>query len=146
MGREIGFISDACTLPGYVAASPGLHVALRFQYRPATISERVQLAAPGQDAPSQGFAHRTAALLAQRLVSWELPDAAVQQPVSAQSVLALQPQLFEKLHHVVLGYVASDIDPAWPAEVGAEVLRDRAHAESSGRTPGETADERREKN
>ncbi|HEX4147700.1 MAG TPA: hypothetical protein VHY20_01880 [Pirellulales bacterium] len=147
MSREIGLISDGCTLAGYVAAAPGLHCALRFQYRPATISERICLAVSDGPEAAREFARHTAALLAEKLVSWQLVDAGMAAPpISAAAVLALQPQLFEKLHHIVLGYVASDIDPAWPLATADEVLRDEVAAQASGRTPGEVGCERREKN
>lgn len=147
MLREVAFISDACTLPGYIAAAPGLYSALRFQYRPATMSERSAILTQQHEQPVDGFAPSAATVMAHKIVSWELPDSeAAAPPVSVESILSLHAELFRKLYVIVLGYEASAIDPAWPAEIADEVLRDEAEAAAQGRTVGDVGQERREKN
>ncbi|HEX3655877.1 MAG TPA: hypothetical protein VHV55_08730 [Pirellulales bacterium] len=146
MLREVAFISDTCTLPGYIAAAPGRYPALRFQYRPATMPERAAIVARQHAQPADELAANAAAMLVQKLVSWELADGSAIPPLAAESVLALHAELFRKLYLIVLGYEASAVDPAWPAEIADEVLHDRAEAAAEGRTPGEVGDERREKN
>lgn len=144
--RELAFIHDTCTLPGYVARSAGLHPALRFQYRPATAEERLRLALAGENEAAPEFGPRTAALLAQKLVRWELVDGSPAPPIGASAILRLQPELFEKIHRIVMGYSASEIDPAWAPEMVDELATDLTEAAHRGCTPGEAGDERREKN
>ena len=146
MLREVAFISDACTLPGYIAASPGLYSALRFQYRPATMSERSAILAQQHEEPIEGFARSAATVMASKIVSWELPDRKAAPPISVTSMLSLHAELFRKLYVIVLGYEGSAIDPAWPAEIADEVLRDEAEATAQGRAAGDIGQERREKN
>jgi len=147
MLREVAFISDACTLPGYLVGSPGLYAALRFQYRPATMPERAAIVARQHEQPANEFAANAATVMAQKIVSWELPDdTTAAPPVSAASVLSLHAELFRQLYLILLGYEASAIDPAWPQEIADEVLRDRAEAAAQGRAPGDVGHERREKN
>ena len=145
--RELAFLADTCTLEGYLARSPGLHPALRFRYRPATISERLVLDASGSGDEAQNPAQLAAALLARKLVSWQAPDDPSPPPaISPAGVLSLQSELFMKLYRVVLGQAASEIDPLWPAETVNTLLRDQAEAATSGRSVGEIGQERREKN
>ena len=147
MLREVAFISDACTLDGYLAASPGLYPALRLRFRPATLSERAGMTDRQHEHSAGEFARGAAALMAQKIVSWEVLDAASPAPqISAESVLSLHAGLFRRLYLVVLGYEASDIDPAWPVETAEEVQRTRPRALAEDRAFADVGHERREKN
>jgi hypothetical protein len=147
MLREVAFISDTCTLPGYIAGSPGLYPALRFRYRPATMPERAGIIAQQHEQPAKEFAGSAATVMAQKIVSWELPDGVAPVPsITVESVLSLHAELFRRLYLIVLGYDASAVDPAWPAEISDEVLHDQAEAAAQGRAPGDVGHERREKN
>jgi len=67
-------------------------------------------------------------------------------PISAESLLRLQPELFVKLHRIVLGWVASDVDPAWLAKERERSTEDEAEAALAGRAIGDVRQEHDEKN
>lgn len=140
---EVAFISDACTLPGYIAGSEGQYPALRFRYRPATVGQRAALLVKRHTRPKAD----AAAFVAEKLVSWELVGAELPTPlISPASLSALEPKLFRRLVLVVLGYESSDVDPCWPAELADEVRGDRTIAAEQFRPVGDIGQERREKN
>src|SRR6185312_3673249 len=111
------FISDGYTQPGYVQSAERLHGSLRFRYRPVLSEERGRLADAAAATTAAGYLRQIAALLAEKLVAWDLADS-LGNPVetSAANVLRIQPELLLKLQQIVLGAAASDADPLWSDE------------------------------
>jgi hypothetical protein len=141
------YFHDGYTQAGFIAAVPLLHGPLRFTYRPALVEERSQLFDVAGQLSAHLFDCHIAQFLAQKLVDWDLVDAD-EQPVapSAEALLRLQPELFVRLNQIILGTVASDIDPAWPLETRDRLLDEMAEAALAGRSIGEIREEHDEKN
>jgi hypothetical protein len=141
------YFHDGYTQKGFVAAVAALHGPLRFTYRPALIEERSQLYDAAAQMNSHLFGCHIAQFLNQKLVDWDLIDIH-RRPVapSAESLLRLHPELFVRLNQIILGTVASDIDPNWPRETQDRLLDEKAEATLSGRTIGEIREENDEKN
>jgi hypothetical protein len=147
--RMIGanYFHDGYSQKGYVAAAPLLHGSLCFTYRPALVEERSQMSDAAASLKGHLYDRQAAALMAEKIVLWDLADAngrAV--AVTAESLLRLQPTLFVKLHRIVMGWTATDIDPTWPEEVVGRAMDDERVAILSGRCVGELREERDEKN
>ncbi len=121
---------------------PLVHGSLRFEYRPALVEERSQLSDAAAELKSHLYDRHVAAFVAGKIVSWDLADAVGQDvPIAAAALLRLQPELFVKLHRVVLGWAASDVDPRWPAETADRHDELATSAVLSGRTVGEVRQE-----
>lgn len=122
---SLTFIPDGYTRRGYVAAIPGLHGAIRFEYRPMLPRERNSInAAIRREAKAEKTDALESAALAKQLLSWDCeypddgPDVAQRgqpMPVTAANVQRLVPYLFDKLYMIVSGMDASDPDPGAPA-------------------------------
>jgi len=143
----ISFLHDGYTRPGYIQVQERLHGPLRFTFRPALVSERSQLAAAAIGMPAVAFDQHVAEFLAGKVLSWDLRDECQGNvKLSADNVLRLHPELFVKLYTIVVGSVASDLDPEWTEEQRDECLSEVAKAQASGRTVGEVREECDEKN
>jgi hypothetical protein len=143
----LSYIHDGYTQEGYVTDVPRLHGALRFSFRPTLVEERSQLADLAARVRSQAYDRYLATFIAEKLVSWDLQDnCGAGVPVAAESILRLQPELFGKLHGVVLGSQASDSDPCWPTEAESQLFEAETEAALTGRTIGEVGEEQDEKN
>lgn len=141
------YFHDGYTQPGYIAAAPLLHGSLRFCYRPALVEERSQVSDAAVELKSHLYDRHVAAFAAGKIVSWDLADAAGHAvPIAADALLRLQPELFVKLHRIVLGWVASDVDPEWPAETSDRMDELATEAVLAGRTVGELRQETDSKN
>ena len=144
---SLSYIHDGYTQDGYIAAVPRLHGALRFAYRPTLVEERSQLVDVASRLRAQLYDRHLAAFVADKLISWDLSDGSgVDVPVAAESILRLQPELFAKLHRIVLGRAASDVDPTWPTEAESRLFEAESEAALNGRTIGELREEHDEKN
>lgn len=143
--HELAMISDSSNLPGYIERREGLHPALRFRFRPATLAERVE-ALNADLGPALAEPRGVALLLARKLLDWELPEGGTLPELLPDNILRLHPELFQRLSRIVLGYQASDPDPAWPEDIAAMHAQDDAQSLVENRAPGEIAQERREKN
>lgn len=98
-------IEDGWTEAGYIAESPRMHPAVRFQFRPVLVSERSAIAREYDRRPHE-VAKVNAEHLARKLASWNLPL-----PTTADNILRLRPRLFDRLLAVVFGNESSDLDP-----------------------------------
>jgi hypothetical protein len=145
--NSVRYYHDGYTESGYIAAVPRLHGALRFAYRPALIEERSQLLDAAARLKAPLYDRHLAVFVADKLISWDLEDAVgTEVPIAAESLLRTQPELFAKLHRIVLGARASDVDPAWPSETKHRLFDDETEAALIGRAIGEVRAERDEKN
>ena len=145
--KGLNYYHDGYTELGYVAAVPRLHGALRFSYRPALVEERSQLVDAASRLKSQLYDRYLAAFVADRLLSWDVEDTdgnAV--PITGASLLRLQPELFVKLHRIVLGSHASDLDPQWPSEAEDRLFDHATAAALNGQSIAEVREEHDEKN
>ncbi len=132
------YFHDGYTQSGFIAAVPRMHGALRFTYRPALVEERSQLSEVARQLKPHLYDRHAAAFTAQKIVSWSLVDAhEAAVPVSGESLLRLQPDLFIKLHKIVSGWIPSDIDPAWPPPSRDRALDDELAAAVADRPIGE---------
>jgi hypothetical protein len=145
--RRSNYIDDGCTLPGFIAAVPLLYEDLRFTFRPALVGERSQLADVAAEQKPEAYDRRAAALLAQKLVAWDVVDRHGNEvDITAASILRLQPELFLKLHRIVLGRIASDVDPQWSDDRLNQLAGEELDASMGGKTIGEIREEAYEKN
>ncbi len=140
------YFHDGYSQDGYVAAVPLVHGALRFTYRPAMVEERSQLTDAARRLKSHLYDRHAATFTAQKIVAWDLTDRGRDVPISAEALLRLQPDLFVKLHRIVAGWLASDVDPAWPSETRDAAVEVELAAALEGRPVGEVQRERDEKN
>jgi hypothetical protein len=97
---------------GYLAAAPLMHGSLRFTYRPAMVEERSQLSDAARQLKSYLYDRQAALFTARKIELWDLTDEGGREvPISAV-----------KLHRIVMGWIASDVDPAWPQETQDRAL------------------------
>ncbi len=143
----VNYFHDGYTRSGYIAAAPRLHGDLRFTYRPALVEERSQLGDLARRLKPHLYDRHAAAFTAQKLVDWDLVDARESPvPISGETLLRLQPDLFVKLHQIVSGWLASDVDPAWSDDDRDRELNDELDAAVAGRVIGDVREERDLKN
>ena len=141
------YLHDGYTRPGYIAPEPDLHGELRFVFRPGVVEERGQLVDAAQRMASDAYDRHLAVYLAEKLVRWELVDEQGQEvPVTADHILRLHPELFIALEQIVLGWIASDVDPLWADDDKQRVSDERQAAAASGKIPGDIDQEGFEKN
>ena len=141
------FIADGYTQPGYIQPVDRLHNALRFRFRPVLADERSRLTDTAPTTTAAGYLRQVAALLAEKLVDWDIADPlgnAVD--VSPSNVLRLQPELLLKLQQIVLGVMASDLDPRWPDEQINRLAEEDLAATAAGCSIGEARQQESEKN
>jgi len=145
--ERANYFHDGYTQQGFIAAVPLMHGSLRFSYRPALVEERSQLSEAAGRLRAHVYDAHVARFAAQKIVAWNLVDANAREvKVSAEALLRLQPELFVKLHRIVLGWVPSDVDPAWTAEERERVTEEEAEAALAGRVVGDVRQEHDEKN
>ncbi len=141
------YFHDGYTQSGFIAAVPLVHGALRFTYRPALLEERSQLSDAARQLRSHLYDRHAAAFTAHKIVDWDLADCRGRAvPVSAEALLRLQPDLFARLHKIVTGWTASDVDPAWSRQTKDREIEDQLEAALTGHPVGEVREERDEKN
>jgi len=111
MSQFLCVIDDGVTCKGYIAAVPRLHGEVRFEYRPVLVSERSAWIAEMERTPNRHKA--TAALLARKVVSWDVKDAKGELlPCNKpDSHLRLVTRVFDRLLGIVTGQEPSDPDP-----------------------------------
>ena len=113
--------SDGYTEPGYVAELPGIHGAVRFKFRPMRAEVRSRVMDGMKEKKTAEQDAIVAKMLAEHVVEWDLTDAKHQSvPRTVDTVRRLKPKLFYRLWDIVLGFDATDTDPAW----GDETLED----------------------
>lgn len=106
--------NDGYTDKGFVKAEAGLHGEFRFTYRPFLVEERGKLLRQVESMPQEKQDAKGATELKERLVSWSLVNGkAAAVPISLDVIRRLKPALFYKLYSIVLGTMASDLDPEW---------------------------------
>jgi hypothetical protein len=141
------FIADGYTQPGYIQPVDRLHDAMRFRFRPVLIEERSRLSDLATTVSSAGYLRQMAALLAEKLVTWDVTDHLGNEvEVSAANLLRLQPELLLKLERIVLGVLPSDVDPRWSAEQINRLTDEEFVAATAGCTIGEARQQESEKN
>jgi hypothetical protein len=139
--------NDGYTEPGYVAARPGLHDELRFTFRPMLPAEQGKWVRDSDKMRPELFDRECAKMIASRVKSWSLVDGKDEPlPISPKTIGQLKPAVFNRLHGIVLGTDASDIDPKWDEDKEAEELEQQREAGESGMNVGELRQEANEKN
>lgn len=140
--------ADGYLFDGYIAEVRNAHPALRFKYRPATITGRSSLIDQIHGAKEADANTMIAGALAYQVKDWNAvdKDGNPLKP-TAESVLHLHWNLFESLYRIVIyGTRASDQDPEWPAETSAEQEEARLESQRTGKPIGQIIMEKAEKN
>jgi len=102
---------DGYTEPGYIKPNPGIHGEFRFHFRPMRVTEQSEMRDASSKLTGPAYERMSAAAVAQQVTAWELPE-----EITPENVLRLKPQLFLRLHLIVAGFEATDIDPLWSEE------------------------------
>lgn len=106
-----GFIPDGYTIKGYVKASPGLHPAVKFTYRPSICMQNREVLAQGlaEDVREQRFKDMVAA----QVTEWDIRHPITNEivPITSANVGRLQPMLRSELVDIIMGSKASDPEP-----------------------------------
>jgi hypothetical protein len=145
--ERANYFHDGYTQDGFIVAVPLMHGSLRFTYRPALVEERSQLSEAATRLRAHIYDGHVARFAAQKIVVWDLVDAHLREvPISAEALLRLQPELFVKLHRIVLGWTPSDMDPEWSPNTRERAAEEEAAAALSGRLVGDVRLEHDEKN
>lgn len=97
------FIPDGYTVTATVNARPGLHGALTFTHRPATLEER-ETEFAGRGSSARSAIESMARLLSRKIQSWSLEGI----EITAGNLVRLKPALFDRLFAVVVGLTADD--------------------------------------
>lgn len=110
------FISDGHTRPGYIEETD-FYPASRFEYRPATLQERVVI----KDRVAREALRRDAAAgekllnqwMVDHLLSWDVKDEDGKEvELTAENLSRLNPAFGFKLHAILMGDAVCDTDPA----------------------------------
>lgn len=124
------FINDGYNRDGYIAESE-FYPAVRFQYRPVTMTERAVIKEKIGKAALQHGAEAgekiLCAWMAERVKSWDLRDAGNHAvPIAAATMLKLEPNFSTRLHAILMGDAVSDPDP----QTGQEPIDERAEGKN----------------
>ena len=141
------YFHDGYTQSGFIAEVPRMHGSLRSQYRPALVEERSRLGEMAARLRPHLYDRQVAAFTAEKLIEWDLTDASGRDvAITPEALLRLQPTLFVKLHRIVLGWIASDVDPTWPADEAGQAMNHETEAALTGRPVGDARLEHDKKN
>lgn len=105
------YISDGYTEHGFIKDMPGLHQALRFDFRPMTVADRDdwQSITDGEVPAEQ--AKITSRVISKKIIKWNLKDHQGQPiPVSSDAITRLKPALYVRLVAIISGSGPSDTD------------------------------------
>ncbi len=111
MSEQVNFIDDGYTEPGYIAAVPGFHGALEFEFRPllAEIRDKLQRMQLNDVAKGHKEAREE---LARSLKDWNLTDrTGAKVKIAPANIARLRPMLQDKLYGILTGQMASDLKP-----------------------------------
>lgn len=144
----LAYIPDGYTESGYIRAERGIHPALRFTFRPMLGADKTVIMDLVLDPKKKRDQDRImAAALKERLVDWDLHDAAGKSvPISTDVIGRLKPRLFTKLFMVVSGSEAGDHDPDQDEDAREASDEDFFEAAIAGHGIGHYREERDEKN
>ena len=134
---------DGYTESGFIAAAGERHAALRFTFRPPLVEEARRLRDAARQLTPDDYDRQAAVLTAAKIVDWDLAD---RPPITAATLLGLPPELFVRLHEIVLGWTSSDIDPDWPLATRERATEVMQAAKLSGSSVGKVREDRDEKN
>lgn len=109
------FINDGYAVTATINARPGLHGALSFTYRPATLEER-ETEYSGRGGSSKSAIQSMARLLSRKIQSWSLEGV----EITAVNLARLKPALFDRLFAIVVGVMADDAGQRVDAEAEAK--------------------------
>jgi hypothetical protein len=104
------YIPDGYTRKGLIAAVPGLHGALKFEYRPLLRDEREALYRESNKRSPAEFNGLIRKMLVKQLVSWDAKHDEKELPIDNETLRRLQPALSTKLENIVAGYSPTDLD------------------------------------
>ena len=113
--QPTAYLHDGYTCAGYVQERRHLHPAVRFTYRPMLRQNRsVVFKRIRDDSDPKALDVVYARTIAGQIVEWDLtmPDGAPV-PLTAEHILRLEPNLFDKLFNIVTGISVTDEDPRW---------------------------------
>lgn len=124
--------SDGYTEPGYIAEVPGIHGAVRFKFRPMRCEVRSRIMDGLKEKKSAEQDTIVAKMLAEHVVEWDVTDGKGKEVSrTVDNFRRLKPKLFYRLWDIVLGFDATDTDPAWNDETLADHVDDLLEASDS---------------
>ena len=142
-----GFIPDGYVSKGYIEGVPQLYGELRFRFRPVLMEESSEFFEQGARLKAREADRRTAKLLKDKMVEWDLKDLKGDLlDIDVPVLLRLNRRLFQRLAAIVLGTEPCDLDPQWSDEEQDEFVDRKAEAGFVGRTFGAVGEERDAKN
>lgn len=97
------FIDDGYTETQIIREEPGLHPAVRLQFRPLTPSEVAQWSQECEHKRGVALKEATAKWMNGHIVEWDLPK-----PPETANLLKLRPSLFDRIFNMLWGYAAGD--------------------------------------
>jgi hypothetical protein len=112
-----GYIpNDGYERGGYIAEVPGLHMAIRFRFRPLTAPAVADASDKIRRATTPGKGEElAAALVAKRVVSWNFSDDEGKElKITAETCSRQVAALKNRMLQIVLGYDPGDADPEGP--------------------------------
>ncbi len=108
---------DGYTDKFFIAASPGIHKALRGTYRRMRRLANTQLRSKLRNLSEEQADAQVAKAVAERITTWDLKDRKGEtKAVSSDELLNMEDSLFFRLVAIVRGIDSSDVDPEWTAE------------------------------
>lgn len=139
--------SDGYTEPGYIAEVPGIHGAVRFKFRPMLSEKRSRVMDGLKEKKAAEQDAIVAKTLAEYVVEWDLTDAKGK-PVgrTPDTFRRIKPKLFYRLWDIVLGFDATDLDPAWTDDTLADHVDDLMETTDSPAPIGTVREARDSKN
>jgi hypothetical protein len=139
--------NDGYTEQGFIAEVPGIHGEVRFKFRPMRCEVRSRVMDAMKDKKPAEQDAIVAKHLADHIVEWNVEDDRGKSvPVKIDTFRRLKPKLFYRLWDVVLGFDATDIDPAWGDDAVADHVDDLMEAADSPEPIGAATEARDAKN
>src|SRR5688572_2002083 len=108
MVQEFALIDDGFSITTTIPRAPGLHPAVKLNYRPALHDERQQWLLDNERAiDGTARTNATVAIITKHVQSWDITAGPAKRPASPSdpaTVKRLQPNLLDKILNLVLGY------------------------------------------
>jgi hypothetical protein len=132
---DTAIITDGYTRTGYIAAAPGLHPAVTFQFRPMLSEHVIHWRDALNLKPTHERKHIMGAGLTDgnRVLSWDIahPETKETVPVTSANIRRLHPLVMAAMFDIVCGWRASDKRPGEATTV--EEINAKDEADATGR-------------
>jgi len=110
-----GFIGDGYEERAYLRGVPKLYDDVRFTFRPMLAEARADYVDRGSRLRAREQTKRSAEMIEHHVLEWDIRDDKDRLvPLTAENILRLHPNLFNRLLWVITGTEAWDDDPDEP--------------------------------